>query len=106
MDACLQVYTNKSHLLDEAHDGASDDEDGRGPKMVYFDLKVTHYDPFPSSDDEEHQAHGAGTNYKLYAMPPSFAYAPNEVLRRYPIARRAQALYLAREKRRPIDPAK
>lgn len=35
-----KVYTNKNHLLDEAHGGASDDEDGRGPKMVYFDLKV------------------------------------------------------------------
>lgn len=35
-----QVYTHKSHLLDEAHEGGSDDEDGRGPKMVYFDLKV------------------------------------------------------------------
>ncbi len=37
---CSKVYTNKNHLLDEAHGGASDDEDGRGPKMVYFDLKV------------------------------------------------------------------
>lgn len=35
-----QVYTNKSHLLDEAHEGGSDNEDGRGPKMVYFDLQV------------------------------------------------------------------
>lgn len=40
-----QVYTNKSHLLDEAHGGASDGEDGRGPKMVYFDLKVAQYRP-------------------------------------------------------------
>lgn len=37
-----QVYTNKDHLLDEAHGGASDGEDGRGPKMVFFDLKVAH----------------------------------------------------------------
>lgn len=35
-----QVYTNKKHLLDDVHGGSSDDEDGRGPKMVYFDLKV------------------------------------------------------------------
>ena len=36
----MQVYTNKDHLLDEAHGGASDGEDGRGPKLVFFDLKV------------------------------------------------------------------
>lgn len=40
----VQVYTNKDHLLDEAHGGASDGEDGRGPKMVFFDLKVAHPD--------------------------------------------------------------
>lgn len=37
----LKVYTNKNHLLDEAHGGGSDAEDGRGPQMIYFDLKVT-----------------------------------------------------------------
>lgn len=36
----IQVYTNKNHLLDDVHGGTSDGEDGRGPKTVYFDLKV------------------------------------------------------------------
>eukprot|EP00903_Cladosiphon_okamuranus_P007182 g6974.t1 len=52
------VYTNKNHLLDEAHGGGSDAEDGRGPKMVYFDLQAfdSHgkrlEDETPASADE------------------------------------------------------
>lgn len=57
----MQVYTNKDHLLDEAHGGASDGEDGRGPKMVFFDLKVVH----PNMLDV---SHGSATHASRFAQ--------------------------------------
>lgn len=67
----MQVYTNKDHLLDEAHGGASDGEDGRGPKMVFFDLKVAHRNMLDASHSSA--THALRSNGCVNLLPVGFA---------------------------------